>query len=142
MKFLISLILVSFTLAVKGQMVTEWFVKMNETDLPATYTPATIPAMLLPKQQKGTTYLPASLDNAVDSLAIVAIGALLKDSIDDRHLVQDFRIDTLLDSKGQIIITDISREYDTFKVGKKRDQYKVANPVFLVSWTFRWRKDP
>ncbi len=142
MKLLFALFLVlSFQLA-QAQMVTAWFTKMNDTDLPSDYTQATIPSMLLPKKHSLTLLLPASLDNATDSLAIVAIGNAVQDSIETNYLVPDFRIDTSLDSEGQILITDIERRFDAFEPGDKANQYGVANPVFKVWVTFRWRKDP
>lgn len=142
MKLLFALFLTLFIFQAQAQMVTTWFTKMNDTDLPSDYTQATVPAMLLPKKHTLTINVPASLDNATDSLAIVAIGDAIKDSIDQNYLVPDFRIDTSLDSEGQILITDIERRFDAFEPGDKANQYGVANPVFKVWVTFRWRRDP
>lgn len=139
--FILALTLLS-TIPMKAQMTLEWTTRMPAADLPDDWTPPEIDAMTLPKKHTGTINMPASLDNADDTLAVLAIGEALMDSIELNYLVQDFRIDTSLDSKGQILITDIERRFDTFAPGNKRGQYTVATPVFKVSWTFRWRKDP
>lgn len=116
MKLIFALILSVFATIATGQMVTTVYVKMNPGDLPSDYTPTAAPAMTLPKKQSLTINVPASLDNATDSLAVVAIANAIKDSIDLNYLVQDFRIDTSLASTGQILITDINRQYDAFEI--------------------------